>query len=78
MGKLVDNQNNVHSIDNGNNHFINGKCVNPKSWESTPIGATLKEHKDLKSLSLALGHVPNFTYNQGKELITVQTGLKAW
>jgi len=22
-----------HFIDKGGNHFINGKCANPKSWE---------------------------------------------
>jgi len=31
---------NVEKLDSRGNHFINGKCVNPKSWSSTDIGDT--------------------------------------
>ncbi|WP_299124230.1 hypothetical protein [uncultured Tenacibaculum sp.] len=46
MKKFKDENGNNHTIDKVGNHFINGKCVNPKT---TDIGKRIGDtYKDLK------------------------------
>lgn len=78
MSKFIDDNGTVHNLDAGNNHFINGKCVNPKSFEDKEIGETLNDYEGVKSLSLVVGHVPNFEYGYGENKVVVNTGEKAW
>ena len=85
MSRFVDSDGNVHKFDVGNNHFVNGKCVNPKSWDVTPIGEVTEELFDswteLPSKVQITGHVPVFEYGvdtQFTEVTKVNTGCKAW
>jgi len=64
--RYKDNYNNVEKVDSGGNHFINGKCVNPKSWSNTEIGGTfsdtgLTEAPLNKELNIT-GKVNEFSY----------------
>lgn len=45
MKTFKTNTGNHHMIDNGGNHFINGKCVNPLKDEGN-IGDTYPKEKD--------------------------------
>lgn len=72
---------NVEKLDAGNNHFINGKCVNPKSWEETQIGDTFDStgltDAPLVEELYVTGHVAEFSYydHDEKETVYVNTAL---
>jgi len=36
-----------HVIDDAGNHFINGKCVNPKEDSTDKIGSTYPDKKEI-------------------------------
>lgn len=61
-----DNYGNVEKLDSHGNHFINGKCVNPKSWKGTKVGDTFDPtgltEAPLKSELQITGKVDNFSY----------------
>jgi len=47
-----------HRIDNGGNHFVNGKCVNPKEYEGE-IGDTYPTEDDVVDPAITItGFVP--------------------
>ncbi len=77
MNRFIDVLGDVHTIDQGGNHFINGKLVNPKSYESRDIGDTLNEYV-VEPYPLAVGHVPSFEYGYGDNKVIVNTGQTAW
>lgn len=87
MGNYLDKKGNLHRIDRGGNHFIDGKCVNP-IWDgkfSAKVGST---YKDLEVVAVpegaeVLGHIPNFVYFDRNTCdknatIRVETGHPAW
>jgi len=48
-----------HRIDNGGNHFVNGKCVNPKEYEGE-IGDTHPTEDDFVDPAITItGFVPH-------------------
>ncbi|MGB3495409.1 MAG: hypothetical protein WBA57_21955, partial [Elainellaceae cyanobacterium] len=61
-----DNYGNVEKLDSRGNHFINGKCVNPKSWNSAKIGDTFDStgltEAPLKDEVQVTGKVDKFSY----------------
>lgn len=81
MSSFIDKEGNRHRVDLGLNHFVNGKCVNPKSWEETEIADAYTFH-DLEPEELKItGHVPEFTYGLETEFTDLKhviTGHKAW
>lgn len=74
-----DDYGNIEKVDAGNNHFINGKCVNPKGWEETPIGGTFSPEGLTESLIQdeveVTGHVAEFSYydHDNKQTVYVDT-----
>lgn len=74
-----DQYGNTEKLDKAGNHFINGKCVNPKSWKETAIGETfdpsgLEEYPVNDELQVT-GHVSEFSYydHDAKETVFVNT-----
>tara|TARA_R110002074_G_scaffold189465_2_gene355224 strand:+ start:141 stop:386 length:246 start_codon:yes stop_codon:yes gene_type:complete len=64
--RYVDNFGNVEKVDMRGNHFINGKCVNPKGYSDTAIGDTfdptgLTESSLVEELNIT-GKVDEFSY----------------
>ena len=87
MAKYLDKAGKEHRIDGGGNHFVNGKCVNPKydGKFSPKIGSTYagKEMKSVDDTIRAIGHVPNFVFfdrdsDDKNKTIKVETGHPAW
>jgi hypothetical protein len=87
MAKYLDKKGNLHRIDQGGNHFKNGKCVNPlyDGIFSPKIGSTYSklEVAPLDDKVKAIGHVPNFVFfdrdNEDKNAtVKVATGHPAW
>lgn len=82
MSTFIDTAGNRHRVDRGFNHFVNGKCVNPKSWEETPIGKSFEDLEEIVPQELQItGHVPEFTYGLETEFTDLKhviTGHKAW
>lgn len=77
--RYKDDYGNIEKIDFGGNHFINGKCANPKSWEAAQIGDTfspdgLTDAPILEELEIT-GHVSEFSYydHDAKETVYVVT-----
>lgn len=64
--RFQDKYGNVEKLDGARNHFINGKCVNPKSWEPTDIGDTFSsiglEEFPIEHEIIVTGHVSEFDY----------------
>lgn len=77
--RFRDEYGNVEKLDAGNNHFINGKCVNPKSWKETQIGDTFSPdgltEAPLEDELEITGHVAQFSYydHDEKETVYVDT-----
>jgi hypothetical protein len=71
-------------IDVGNNTFINGKCVNPLKDSTIPLKEralaelSFEPVEKIEEKVVATGHVPNFTYGQGDDVVHVNTGHEAW
>jgi hypothetical protein len=85
MSRFVDSDGDIHKFDRGFNHFVNGKCVNPKSWDVTPIGNdfadVVEECPVVPNEAQITGHVPVFEYGVDTEftdITKVDTGCKAW
>lgn len=81
MAAFKDGNGNYHRVDYGHNHFINGKCVNPKRLDEALIGQTANKYKLVPAKVEITGHVPVFSYGTKTEttkVIHVNTGEKAW
>lgn len=81
MTRFTDEEGNIYTVDAGKNLFRNGKVFNPhKADKSTVKDATeaFINRVDIKPLSFAVGHVPNFEFGYGDNRQVVSTGHKAW
>ena len=76
MSKFIDKEGNLHTLDKANNHFINGKVVNPKSYENKEIGETIEDY-EVEPVLLVTGHVSKFEYGYGIDKVVVDTGKKS-
>jgi hypothetical protein len=61
----------THLIDNAGNHFVNGKCVNPKedvvhNYATAPIGSTYPPLKGRSFLPDVTGSAPFRLDNEGR------------
>lgn len=75
--RFKDNYGNIEKLDSGGNHFINGRCVNPKSWSQSEIGDTFDStgltESSIKEEVVITGKVSEFTYTDfdTKETVSV-------
>ena len=59
----------VHKVDQGRNHFIDGKCVNVKQFELDSIGDTIPEYAQedvIVGEVVVYGFVPHTFDEDGK------------
>jgi hypothetical protein len=50
MSNFRTNNWDLHLIDNAGNHFINKKCVNPKTTDNAEIGSTYPDQSEITAL----------------------------
>ena len=58
----VKGSNDTHIIDNGGNHFINDKCVNPTVKSGGQIGDTYPDPADCVCLKIRVAGTPAHTF----------------
>jgi hypothetical protein len=71
---------NVEKLDSRVNHFINGKCVNPKAWSESEIGDTFDGtglvEAPIKDEVVITGSVKKFSYFDHDARTTVSVEVK--
>lgn len=86
MKKYTNKEGDTITLDNANNLFMNNKCLNPlrsskysiEEQNTSVIAVAITELTPKVNKVEAIGHVPNFTYGQGDDKVTINTGQKAW